>query len=47
MAQGMQAYTTGAVEGGEPDSHFCLPGPPNVIAVLLLKMMRAMYGEDD
>lgn len=43
MAQGMAAYTAGVVEGGGGDSHFCLPGPPNEIAVLLLKIMWAMY----
>ena len=43
MMQGMKAYTAGAVEGGG-DGHYCLPGPPNEIAVLLLKILWTMYG---
>ena len=44
MMQGMEAYTVGAVEGGG-DSHYCLPGPPNEIALLLLKIMWTIDGE--
>ena len=46
MARGMKSWTKGKVEGGK-DSHFCLPGPPNEIAVLMLKLLWALhYGEN-
>ncbi|CAM9508172.1 unnamed protein product [Laminaria digitata] len=46
MMRGMEAYTAGVVEGGA-DGHYCLPGPPNEIAVLLLKIMWVMDGENE
>lgn len=42
MMRGMNSWTIGKVEGGR-DSHFCLPGPPNEIAVLMVKLLWAMY----
>lgn len=44
MAQGMISWTRGGVEG-VADHHFCLPGPPNEIALLLLKIVWAMFEE--
>lgn len=41
MMRGMHRWTKGAVDG-TTDPHFCLPGPPNEIAVLVLKLMRAV-----
>ena len=38
MTKGTKAWTKGKVEGGR-DVHYCLPGPPNEIAVLMLKLM--------
>lgn len=45
MVRGMEAWTRGVVEGIH-DPHFCLPGPPNEIAVLLLKIIWAVYEDD-
>lgn len=44
MMRGMQAWTKGAVEGID-DPHYCLPGPPNEIAVLLLQIVWAVFEE--
>lgn len=44
MMRGMQSWTKGAVEGGN-DPHFCLPGPPNEIAALLVKIVWAVLRE--
>lgn len=46
MAHGMHNLTKGAVESDFPhDPHFCLPGPPDEMALLLLKMMWAVHFE--
>lgn len=47
MMQGLDAYSVGVVEGGGGDGHHCLPGPPNEIALLLLKLMWTMHGENE
>lgn len=44
MAQGMKAWTKGTYDG-TTDGHFCLPGPPNEIALLLLKIIWAVHDE--
>lgn len=44
MTEGMKYLTKGAVEG-EVDNHFCMPGPPDEIALLLLKIIWAMFEE--
>ena len=44
MARGMNSWTKGDVEG-VADRHFCMPGPPNEIALLLLRMVWAMFEE--
>lgn len=46
MAQGMKSWTKGGVEG-VADGHFCMPGPPNEIALLLLKIVWAMFEESE
>ncbi|CAN0502780.1 unnamed protein product, partial [Scytosiphon promiscuus] len=45
MVKGMEAWTKGAVEG-ELDPHYCLPGLPDELAVLLLKIVWAVYEEE-
>ena len=45
MAQGMIAWNRGAIEG-VTDSHFCLPGPPNEMALLVLKIIWAVNEEN-
>lgn len=45
MTQGMKAWTKGKVEGGT-DPHFCLPGPPNEMAVLILKLLWAVHNAE-
>eukprot|EP00903_Cladosiphon_okamuranus_P018355 g16886.t1 len=46
MTRGMDNLTKGAVENNSPgDLHFCLPGPPDEMALLLLKMMWAIHFE--
>ena len=44
MARGMNSWTKGDVEG-VTDGHFCMPGPPNEIALLLLNIIWAMFEE--
>lgn len=39
------AYLTKGVVEGENNPHFCMPGPPNEIGILLLKIAWAMYEE--
>lgn len=46
MMRGLQAWTKGAVEGVN-DPHYCLPGPPNEIALLLVKIVWAVHEEKD
>lgn len=51
MALGLGSLTKGGVEDlrdpvGEPDEHFCLPGPPDEMGLLLLKIMWAVRGEN-
>lgn len=41
MVQGVMDFTKGAAEGIK-DGHFCLPGPPVSIAVLLLQIIWAL-----
>jgi len=41
MVLGLDAMTKGAVEGIS-DPHFCLPGPPDEIGLLLLKMLNSI-----
>lgn len=53
MARGLRSMTKGAVEGGRHESesfsnkfgdpHFCLPGPPDEMGLLMLKLMWAVY----
>ena len=45
MVRGMEAWTKGSVEGSHSDEHYCLPGPPDEIALLVLKLMHAVYDE--
>lgn len=44
MARGMNSWTRGGVEGVN-DSHFCMPGPSNEIALLLLQIVWAVVEE--
>lgn len=44
MTQGLYGYTIGAVKDS-PDDHFCMPGPSDEIAVLLVKLMWALHEE--
>lgn len=44
MVLGMRNMTKGAVEHS-PDPHFCLPGPPDEMSLLLAKMLWAVYFE--
>ena len=46
MARGMKSWTKGRVEG-ESDGHFCMSGPPNEIALLLLKLVWAMFEDSE
>ena len=41
MTRGMKDLTKGSIEDTE-DPHFCLPGPPDEMAVLLIRMMWAL-----
>lgn len=48
MTLGLDALTKGSVESrtispGNPDPHFCLAGPPDEMASLLLKIMWAVH----
>lgn len=45
MVRGLEAWTKGSVEGSGFDKHYCLPGPPDEIAVLMLKLMWAAFEE--
>lgn len=44
IMKSMQNFTIGAVESVEND-HFCLPGPPNELAILVLELIWALRGE--
>lgn len=46
MARGLDHLTVGAVENRR-DPHFCLPGPPNEIGLLLVKMIWAIHQENE
>lgn len=46
MVESLGYLTKGVVEG-EVNPHFCMPGPPNEIGVLLLKMAWALRGEKE
>ena len=45
ITNGIYDWRKGEVEGGEPDGHFCLPGPPNEIAFLILRLIWAQKNE--
>ncbi|CAM9224832.1 unnamed protein product [Scytosiphon promiscuus] len=45
MALGLDHLHKRVVEPRSGDSHFCLPGPPNEMALLLLKLVWAWYFE--
>ena len=45
MARGLKAWTKGSVEGSHSDRHYCLPGPPDEMALLMLKLLWAVYEE--
>ena len=47
MARGMEGWTKGSVEGSYSDDHYCLPGPPDEMALLMLKLMWAAYEEKE
>ncbi|CBJ26872.1 hypothetical protein Esi_0048_0094 [Ectocarpus siliculosus] len=44
MVKSLKYLTKGVVEG-ENNPHFCMPGPPNEIGILLLEMAWAVYAE--
>lgn len=44
MVLGMRNLTKGAIEGS-PDPHFCLPGPPDEMSLLMAKMVWALFFE--
>ena len=46
MVESMSYLTKGVVEG-ESNSHFCMPGPPNEIGILLLKVAWALRANED
>ena len=46
MVQSIQYLTKGAIEG-ESNHHFCMPGPPNEIGILLLQTAWAMRAESE
>ncbi|CAM9162932.1 unnamed protein product [Scytosiphon promiscuus] len=46
MVESLQFLTKGVVED-EHNPHFCMPGPPNEIGVLLLKMAWALHDEKE
>lgn len=45
MTNGIHDWRKSEIEGGEKDTHFCLPGPPNEIAFLLLRLIWAYTTE--
>lgn len=46
MAHGLQRLTRKVVEKMEEyDPHFCMPGPPDEIGILLLKLVWALHHE--
>lgn len=45
MVLGLDEFTRAAVEGEESDNHFCLPGPPDEIGLLMLNLMWAVHRE--
>ena len=46
MVESLSYLTKGAVEG-EFNPHFCMPGPPNEIGILLLKVAWALRASED
>lgn len=47
MVKGMEAWTKGAVENKNDKHSYCLQGPPDEIAVLAIKLLWAVYEEDN
>eukprot|EP00752_Nemacystus_decipiens_P014381 g12791.t1 len=47
MVESLDYLTRGAVEGDKHNPHFCLPGPPVEIGVLLLKIAWALHDEKE
>lgn len=45
MLFGLSNFTKGAIED-RVDPHYCLPGPPDELGFLLLKIMWALYQEE-
>lgn len=45
MTNGIYDWRKSEVEGGELDGHFCLPGPPNEMAFLILRLIWAQMNE--
>lgn len=46
MMKSVARFTRGRVEGGG-DGHFCLPGPPNELGTLVLRLLWALHEERD
>lgn len=44
MVEGLDYLTRGFIEG-ETNHHYCMPGPPNEIALLLLRMMWSLWSQ--
>ena len=42
MVESLTYLTKAVIEDEQHNPHFCMPGPPNEIGILLLKMMWAM-----
>jgi hypothetical protein len=42
MVGGLEEFTVGSVQNLPNDPHYCLPGPPDEIALLLLKLIWAL-----
>lgn len=45
MVLGLGEFTKAAVEGQKHDHHFCLPGPPDEIGLLMLNLIWAVHRE--
>lgn len=45
MVQSLRHWTKGKVESNSTDTHFCLPGPPSEIGMLLLRIAWALHFE--
>lgn len=45
MVRGVEQWTKGFVDGGvmDGDPHYCLPGPPDQIGLLLLRILWALH----